>query len=136
MLGTSTVTTTHTPTPTIRVGGKILIFRGVIKGRDHLACPTNQINHPISRRLLLLRQPFHDQPSSMENLLREYMAKNDSIIRNQAEMLQFQAASLRNLENQVGQLTSTMKNRLQGTLSSDTENPRREEKEHCKAITL
>ena len=64
------------------------------------------------------------------------MAKNDSIIRNQAEMLQSQAASLRNLENQVGQLASAMNKRPQGALPSDMENPRREGKEHCKAITL
>ena len=68
--------------------------------------------------------------------MREYMAKNDAIIRNQSEMLQTQAASLRNLENQVGQLTSALNNRPQGTLQSDTENQRHEEKEHCKAITL
>ncbi|KAL5550632.1 hypothetical protein UlMin_000808 [Ulmus minor] len=53
-------------------------------------------------------------PSSMESLLKEYMARNDAVI-------QSQAASLRNLENQVGQLANELKNRPPGTLPSNTE---------------
>ncbi|KAL5574411.1 hypothetical protein UlMin_024008 [Ulmus minor] len=68
-------------------------------------------------------------PSSMESLLKEYMARNDAVI-------QSQAASLRNLENQVGQLANELKNRPPGTLPSNTESPQRDGKEHCKAITL
>ncbi|KAL5583639.1 hypothetical protein UlMin_016081 [Ulmus minor] len=68
-------------------------------------------------------------PSSMESLLNEYMARNDAVI-------QSQAASLRNLENQVGQLANELKNRPPGTLPSNTESPKRDGKEHCKAITL
>ncbi|KAL5574219.1 hypothetical protein UlMin_023816 [Ulmus minor] len=68
-------------------------------------------------------------PSSMESLLKEYMARNDAVI-------QSQAASLRNLENQVGQLANELKNRPLGTLPSNTESPKRDGKEHCKAITL
>ncbi|KAL5573835.1 hypothetical protein UlMin_023432 [Ulmus minor] len=68
-------------------------------------------------------------PSSMESLLKEYMARNDAVI-------QSQAASLRNLENQVGQLANELKNRPPGTLPSKTESPKRDGKEHCKAITL
>ncbi|KAL5578416.1 hypothetical protein UlMin_020115 [Ulmus minor] len=67
--------------------------------------------------------------SSMESLLKEYMAGNDAVI-------QSQAASLRNLENQVGQLANELKNRPPGTLPSNTESPKRDGKEHCKAITL
>ncbi|KAL5542420.1 hypothetical protein UlMin_010130, partial [Ulmus minor] len=67
--------------------------------------------------------------SSMESLLKEYMARNDAVI-------QSQAASLRNLENQVGQLANELKNRPPGTLPSNTESPKRDGKEHCKAITL
>ncbi|XP_062103125.1 uncharacterized protein LOC133814145 [Humulus lupulus] len=55
------------------------------------------------------------------------MAKNDAVI-------QSQAASLRNLEMQLGQLANDLKNRPQGSLPSDTENPRRDGKEHCKEI--
>ncbi|MEN2601818.1 hypothetical protein AAER58_04735, partial [Acinetobacter baumannii] len=50
------------------------------------------------------------------------MAKND--------------VSLRNLENQVDQLATELKNRPQGALPNDTENPRNLRKEHCIALTL
>ncbi|KAL5564932.1 hypothetical protein UlMin_028096 [Ulmus minor] len=62
-------------------------------------------------------------PSSMESLLKEYMARNDAVI-------QSQAASLRNLENQVGQLANELKNRPPGTLPSNTESPKKDGKEH------
>ncbi|XP_062103859.1 uncharacterized protein LOC133814974 [Humulus lupulus] len=57
------------------------------------------------------------------------MAKNNVVI-------QSQAASLRNLEIQMGQLANELRNRPQGTLPSDIENPKRDGKEQCKAITL
>ncbi|XP_062089221.1 uncharacterized protein LOC133795776 [Humulus lupulus] len=57
------------------------------------------------------------------------MAKNDAVI-------QSQAASLRNLEIQLGHLANDLKNRPQGSLPSDTENPRRDGKEQCKVVTL
>ncbi|XP_062100842.1 uncharacterized protein LOC133806768 [Humulus lupulus] len=69
------------------------------------------------------------QSSSLESLMRDYMAKNDVVI-------QSQAASLRNLEMQFGQLANDLKNRPQGSLPIDTENLRRDGKEHCKAINL
>ncbi|XP_062080494.1 uncharacterized protein LOC133785259 [Humulus lupulus] len=69
------------------------------------------------------------QSSSLENMLKEYIVKNEA-------MIQSQAASLRNLENQVGQLANELRNRPHGTLPSDTENPRNGSKEHCKAVTL
>ena len=50
--------------------------------------------------------------------------------------MQSQAVSLRNLENQMGQLATAMSNRTQGSLPSNTEDPRRESKEHCKVISL
>ncbi|XP_062100421.1 uncharacterized protein LOC133806320 [Humulus lupulus] len=62
-------------------------------------------------------------------MLKEYIVKNEA-------MIQSQATSLRNLENQVGQLANELRNRPHGTLPSDTENPRNVSKEHCKAITL
>lgn len=76
-----------------------------------------------------LRPPQAIQPNSLETLMREYMAKNDALI-------QSQAASLRNLENQVGQLANELRTRPHGALPSDTENPKRDGKEHCKAIAL
>ncbi|XP_062103056.1 uncharacterized protein LOC133814058 [Humulus lupulus] len=53
------------------------------------------------------------QSSSLENILKEYIVKNEA-------MIQSQAASLRNLENQVGQLANELRNRPHGTLPSDT----------------
>ncbi|XP_062080747.1 uncharacterized protein LOC133785536 [Humulus lupulus] len=57
------------------------------------------------------------------------MAKNDAVI-------QSQTTSLRNLESQLGQLANELRNRPQGTLPSDTKNPRKDGKEHCKVVTL
>ncbi|XP_062113737.1 uncharacterized protein LOC133824778 [Humulus lupulus] len=57
------------------------------------------------------------------------MAKNDVVI-------QSQATSLRNLEIQLGQLANELRNRPQGPFPSDTESPRKDGKEHCKAFTL
>ncbi|KAA3466355.1 serine/threonine-protein kinase atg1-like [Gossypium australe] len=62
-----------------------------------------------------------ESSKSLENLLKTYMAKNDAII-------QSQATTLKNLENQMGQLASA--------LPSDTENLRNLGKEHCKAVSL
>ncbi|XP_060974163.1 uncharacterized protein LOC133039315 [Cannabis sativa] len=78
------------------------------------------------------RHPQHaqnSQPSSLESLMRDYMAKNDAVI-------QSQAASFRNLELQLGHLANELKARPQGSLPSDTENPRRDGKEQCKSIHL
>ena len=44
--------------------------------------------------------------------------------------------SWRNLENQIGQLATSLSNRPQGSLPSNTKDPRREEKKHCKVINL
>ncbi|KAH9801189.1 hypothetical protein KPL71_000934 [Citrus sinensis] len=66
-----------------------------------------------------------DPITSLETLIKEYIAKNEAIV-------QSQAVSLRNLENQIGQLATTMTSRTQESLPSNTEDPRRESKEHCK----
>ena len=65
----------------------------------------------------------------METLIKEYIAKHEAIV-------QSQAVSLRNLETQIGQLARAINSRSQGSLPSNTEDPRREEKEHCKVINL
>ena len=51
-------------------------------------------------------------------------------------IVQSQAVSLRNLENQIGQLAIASTNRPQSSLPSNTEDQIREEKEHCKVINL
>ena len=50
--------------------------------------------------------------------------------------MQSQAISLRNLENQIGQLAIAMNNKTQGSLPNNTEDHRKESKEHCKVISL
>ena len=47
-------------------------------------------------------------------------------------VVQSQTVTLRNLENKIGQLATALSNRPQGSLLSNTEDPRREGKEHCK----
>ena len=44
--------------------------------------------------------------------------------------------SLRNLENQIGQLATTLSKQPQDSLPNNTEDPMREGKEHCKVINL
>ncbi|XP_062100510.1 uncharacterized protein LOC133806424 [Humulus lupulus] len=69
------------------------------------------------------------QSSSLENMLKEYIVKNE-------DMIQSQAASLRNLANQDVKLANEHRNRPHGSLPSDTENPINGGKEHCKFVTL
>lgn len=51
-------------------------------------------------------------------------------------VVQSQVASLRNLKNQVRQLTTSMSKRSQDSLPNNTEDLRRDEKKHCKVINL
>ena len=58
-------------------------------------------------------------------------------IQNQSTQLHNQVAQLRNLEVQIGQMDTLLTERQHGSLPSNVEvNPRREGKEHVKAITL
>ncbi|KAH9704917.1 hypothetical protein KPL70_011661 [Citrus sinensis] len=70
-----------------------------------------------------------DPITSLDALIKKYIVKNEAIV-------QSQAVSLRNLENQMGQLATAMSSRTQGSLPSNTEDPRRESKEQCKVISL
>ncbi|KAG8475506.1 hypothetical protein CXB51_032293 [Gossypium anomalum] len=73
--------------------------------------------------------PQVEASNSLENLLKMCMAKNDTLI-------QSQATTLKNLENQIGQLATELRNRPQGTLPSNTENLRNLGKKHIKAVAL
>ncbi|XP_017221442.2 uncharacterized protein LOC108198185 [Daucus carota subsp. sativus] len=66
----------------------------------------------------------------------EYIIKNEASRSQTEALVQSQAASLRNLENQVGQLANELRNRPRGTLPSDTEKPIGVGNEHCKAMTF
>ena len=59
------------------------------------------------------KPPQAEASNSLENLLKAYMEKNDAFI-------QSQLVTLKNLENQMGQLATKLRNRQQGTLPSDT----------------
>ncbi|KAH9698291.1 hypothetical protein KPL71_023958 [Citrus sinensis] len=102
-------------------------------------CPGNPASINYNRNALALNgqnrntQPpgFHQQSQgqkhisqdpiiSLEALIKEYIAKNEVIV-------QSQAVSLRNLENQMGQLATAMSSRTQGSLPNNTEDPRREQ---------
>ncbi|GKU87120.1 hypothetical protein SLEP1_g1569 [Rubroshorea leprosula] len=84
--------------------------------------------------------PSSECLENLEDLLKKYIAVNESRFQSQEAAtksleaaVQNQGASIRNLEVQVGQLASVVSGRAQGALPSSTEkNP----KEQVKAITL
>ncbi|KAJ4724584.1 DNA-directed DNA polymerase [Melia azedarach] len=83
------------------------------------------------------RPPLGFQPQekkvNLEEALTQLTVNTSKFMTKTETTLQNQAASIRNLEMQVGQLTSMMTERQQGSLPSNTEtNP----KEQVKAITL
>lgn len=55
--------------------------------------------------------------SPLKALLKEYMQKNDALVRTEA-------SSIRILELQMGQIAEELKNRQRGSLASNTEAPR------------
>ncbi|KAH9716568.1 hypothetical protein KPL71_021504 [Citrus sinensis] len=99
---------------------------------QHVPAPSGQNRHaPPSFHQQNQRQRHsnHNQFSSLETLIKEYIVKNEAIV-------QSQAVSLRNLKNQIGQLATTMSSKSQGRLPSNTEDSRKEGKEHCRVINL
>ncbi|GMN47953.1 hypothetical protein TIFTF001_017130 [Ficus carica] len=83
-------------------------------------------SHPPGFPYQQPRTQATESSSSLENLIKEYIAKNDARV-------QSHDATLRSLENQIANALNV---RPQGSLSSNTEDPRREGKERCKAILL
>lgn len=63
-----------------------------------------------------------ESSSSLENLLKAYMAKND--------------VTLRNLENQMRQLANELTRIPLGAFPNDTVTPRSTGKEPCEVVTL
>ena len=65
------------------------------------------------------------------------MNETKANMQHQATQLNNQAAQLRNLEVQMGQMANLLTEKQQGSLPSNSEvNPRQEGNEHVKAITL
>ena len=89
-------------------------------------------------------QPPQEKKSSLDlkmeqlaNMHMNMMKSHDKFENETQTSLNNQAAQLRNLEVQMGQMGSLLSERQQGNLPSISEvNLRREGKEHCKAITL
>ncbi|XP_024042820.1 uncharacterized protein LOC112099628 [Citrus clementina] len=102
-------------------------FSCVYCGEEHDFdnCPGNpaSVNYQSQGQKHISQDPI----TSLEALIKEYIAKNEAIV-------QSQVVSLRKLENQMG--ATAMSSRTQGSLPSKTEDPRRESKEHCKVISL
>ena len=66
-----------------------------------------------------------------------FMNETKANMHHQVTQLNNQAAQLRNLEVQIGQMANVLTERQQGSLPSNSEvNPRREGNEHVKAVTL
>ena len=89
-------------------------------------------------------QPPQEKKSSLDLKMEQLsdmhmsMMKSHDKFRNETRTsLNNQAAQPRNLDVQIGQMASLLSERQHGNLPSTVEiNPKREGKEHCKAITL
>ncbi|XP_012461552.1 uncharacterized protein LOC105781573 [Gossypium raimondii] len=68
------------------------------------------------------KPPQAKSSNSLEDLLKAYMEKNDAMIQIQVTTIQSQVATLKNLENQMGQLAIELRSRPQGALPNDTKN--------------
>src|SRR5436190_8324865 len=74
-----------------------------------------------------------EKKSNVEDILSKFMESTGERMKSNEILMQNQAASIRNLEVQIGQIHNILSNRTQGTFPSDTEkNP----KEQVNAVTL
>lgn len=73
--------------------------------------------------------PSSSSSSSLQSLLKEYITKNDALLRSRA-------TSIRNLEIHMGQIVGELKNRPQGSLPSTNEASRNNRKQQCQAVML
>ena len=79
--------------------------------------------------------PVQDKVKSVEESLKKFMEQTTNLFHNQSAQIQSQGITIKNIENQFGQLTNSMNFLPQGALPSNTEqNPKKEGKEQCKAI--
>lgn len=74
--------------------------------------------------------------SFLQLMMKEYISKNEQLFHRNEQLIQSQESSFRNLEVQMGQLTTDLRSRPLGILLSNTEAPKSDKKEQCKAITL
>ena len=116
----------------IRGGRTIPTFHGK---NQNVSNPMEQAKPP---------QPPQEKKSSLDLKMEQLadmhmnmMKSHDKFENETRTSLNNQAAQLRNLEVQMGQMASLLSERQHGNFPSTSEvNPRREGNEHCKAITL
>ena len=103
----------------IQGGGIIQIFHGVIK----VLLPTLDNKNPPVFQPQTRNFPPPEKKPTMEEMMLQLMTS--------------QAATLKNLESQMGQIASALSSRPPGSLPSDTEsNPKGTGREHCNVVTL
>ena len=95
--------------------------------------PSNRANEPPPEKKLDLEQALAQMLTSHSAFMNETKAN----MQQQATQLNNQAAQLRSLETQMGQMANLLTERQPGSLPSNSEvNPRRDGNEHVKAVTL
>ena len=95
--------------------------------------PSNRTSEPPSEKKLDLEQALAQMLTSHSAFMNETKAN----MQQQETQLNNQAAQLRSLEAQMGQMANLLTERQPGSLPSNSEvNPRREGNEHVKAVTL
>ena len=91
------------------------------------------MNKPPAKKKVDMEEALGQMLTSHTTFMNELKAN----MKNQSTILNNQAAHLRKLEVQMGQMANLLAERQQGSLPSNSEiNPRGEGKEHIKAITL
>ena len=112
------------------------------KNHPNFSWKYQNVGNPMEQAKPL--QPPQEKKSSLDLKMEQLadmhmnMMKSHDKFKNETRMsLNNQAAQLRNLEVQMGQMASLLSERQHGNLPSTLEvNPRREGKEHCKVVTL
>ena len=95
--------------------------------------PPPRVSEPPPEKKVDLEQALAQMLTSHTAFMNETKAN----MQHQATHLNNQAAQLRNLEVQMGQMANLLTERQQGSLPSNSEvNPRREGNEHVKAVML
>ena len=95
--------------------------------------PSNRTSETPSEKKLDLEQALTQMLTSHSAFMNETKAN----MQQQTTQLNNQAAQLRSLEAQMGQMANLLTERQPGSLPSNSEvNPRRDGNEHVKAVTL
>ena len=95
--------------------------------------PSNRVSEPTPEKNVDLEQALAQMVTSHSAFMNETKAN----MQQQATQLNNQAAQLRNLEVQMGQMANLLTERQPGALLSNSEvSPRRDRKEHVKAVML